>query len=64
MNYEKLVPLLAMVAITIIIAAPAMKRIVSNILEARRIRRHKKNLPGPLLGVVYPPHKTTDKETD
>lgn len=64
MDYEKLVPLLGLSAVLIILVAPTIKNIIDNLVEARRIRRHKKNLPGPLLGVVYPPHKDTDKETD
>ena len=65
MEYEKLVPLLAGATILVVLTAPTVRAIFLNLREARRIRRHKKNLPGPLLGVVYPEtenSKTKDKK--
>jgi hypothetical protein len=40
-----------------IIAAPVAARLFNNLRTVRRIRQHKKSLPGPLLGAVYPEHK-------
>lgn len=63
-NIETALPLLGMLLVVAVLAAPAITSIVNNLREARRIRRLKSATPGPLLGVVFPPHKDTDKETD
>lgn len=57
MNFETLVPTAGWLIIVAIVAAPAVTRLIRNLRLAYRIRQHKKNLPGPLLGVVYPEHK-------
>jgi Flp pilus assembly protein TadB len=59
MNFETLIPIVGWLVIVAIIAAPVASRLVTNLRTVRRIRQHKKNLPGPLLGVVYPEHKNS-----
>jgi hypothetical protein len=44
----------AYIAIVGVLAAPVVVRLVSNLKAIYKIRKHKKTLPGPLLGVVYP----------
>ena len=57
MDIERLVPLLGFALIILVLAAPAIKGIYSNIKEGRRLRRIRKVTPGPLLGVVFPNDK-------
>jgi predicted metal-binding membrane protein len=56
MNIEQLLPIAAWAVLVLALATPTAYRLIKNY---HRIRQHKKNLPGPLLGVVYP--KTKDK---
>jgi hypothetical protein len=62
MDIEKLVPLVGFTLIILVIAAPAIKAIYSNLKEGRRLRRISKATPGPLLGVVYPTQNKKDKK--
>jgi hypothetical protein len=57
MNYETLIPTVGWLLVVAIITAPVVSRTINNLRTVRRIRKHKKNIPGPLLGVVYPEHK-------
>jgi hypothetical protein len=57
MNLETLLPTLGWLLVIAIIAAPVAARLFNNLRTVRRIRQHKKSLPGPLLGAVYPEHK-------
>jgi hypothetical protein len=57
MEIEKLVPALAMVVIVLLIARHPIQGIYRNIKEGRRLRKIRKNTPGPLLGVVFPKDK-------
>lgn len=59
MNTENLAPTVGWLLFVLVIAAPVATRLISNLRTARKIRQHKKNLPGPLLGVVYPEHKSS-----
>ncbi len=61
MNPENIIPALGWLLIVAILAAPAAKNLFNNLRMARRIRKHEQNLPGPLLGVVYPQHKDGKK---
>lgn len=54
---ENIYLIVAWVVVVLAIAGPPVYRITK---RAYLIRQHKKNLPGPLLGVVYP--KTKDKK--
>jgi hypothetical protein len=56
MDIENIVTPAAWVVVVGAIAGPTIYRLIK---RAYLIRQHKKNLPGPLLGVVYP--KTKDK---
>lgn len=62
MNFENVIPILAGLVIVTALAAPVAVKIVANLREGYRIRQHKKNLPGPLLGVVYPTQNKKDKK--
>lgn len=44
----------AYLAIVIVIGLPVIVRLVGNLLRSRKIRKQLSNVPGPLLGVVYP----------
>lgn len=59
MNTETLIQTAGWLLIIGILLAPTVVRIVNNLRVVHRIRQHKKNLPGPLLGVVYPEHKNS-----
>jgi hypothetical protein len=54
---ENILLIVAWVVVVLAIAGPPAYRIAK---RTYLIRQHKKNLPGPLLGVVYP--KTKDKK--
>lgn len=54
---ENIVTPAAWIVVVIAIVGPTIYRLIK---RAYLIRKHKKNLPGPLLGVVYP--KTKDKK--
>ena len=58
MNIEQLIPIAAWAVLVLSLTVPTAYRLIKNY---HRIRQHKKNLPGPLLGVAYPP-KTKDKK--
>ena len=60
MNMERLLTLAGWMLIVLIIATPAIKAILGNIKEGRRLRRLRQATPGPLLGVVFPKDKETD----
>jgi hypothetical protein len=64
MDIERLIPLAGLTLIVLILAAPAIRGIYSNIKEGRRLRKIRKATPGPLLGVVFPndEHKRTKKK--
>jgi hypothetical protein len=57
MNIENVTLTTAWVVVVLAIVGPTTYRLLK---RAYLIRQHKKNLPGPLLGVVYP--KTKDKK--
>lgn len=59
MNLENLLPTLGWLLVVAAIAAPAVIRTINNLRTVIRIRQHKKSLPGPLLGAVYPEHKNS-----
>jgi hypothetical protein len=56
MNIEQLLPIAAWAVLVLALLVPTAYRLIKTLYL---IRQHKKNLPGPLLGVVYP--KTKDK---
>jgi hypothetical protein len=58
MNIENATLTAAWVVVVLAIVGPTTYRLLK---RAYLIRQHKKNLPGPLLGVVYP-KKTKDKK--
>jgi hypothetical protein len=58
MDIENIVTPAAWIVVVIAIVGPTIYRLIK---RAYLIRQHKKNLPGPLLGVVYP-KKTKDKK--
>jgi hypothetical protein len=58
MDIEKLIPIAAWVVLVLALLVPTTYRLIR---RAYLIRQHKKALPGPLLGVVYP-KKTKDKK--
>ena len=60
MNIENATLTAAWVVVVLAIVGPTIYRLVKRIYRHYLIRQHKKNLPGPLLGVVYP--KTKDKK--
>lgn len=47
-----------------LIAGPTLYRLVGNLLRNYRIRKHIRNTPGPLLGVIYPDRFGTNKPTN
>jgi hypothetical protein len=57
MNLENLIPTAGWLLVVAIVVAPTATRLINNLRTGWRTRQHKKNLPGPLLGVVYPEHK-------
>jgi len=57
MEIEKLIPALGFTVIVLILAGPAIRGIYANLKEGRRLRKIRKNTPGPLLGVVFPKDK-------
>ena len=57
MNIENVTLTAAWIVVVLAIVGPTIYRLVR---RTYLIRKHKKNLPGPLLGVAYPP-KTKDK---
>lgn len=56
MNFDikDIPPVLGWILIVLMIALPTIIRLVKNLYRAYRIRQHKKRIPGPLLGVIYP----------
>jgi Flp pilus assembly protein TadB len=60
MNIENATLTAAWIVVVIAIVGPTLYRLIRRTYRHYRIRQHKKNLPGPLLGVVYP--KTKDKK--
>jgi len=59
MNYETLTTTVGWLLVVAVIAAPTVVRTINNLRTVLRIRKHKKSIPGPLLGVVYPEHKNS-----
>lgn len=59
MNIETLIQAAGWLLIVVIVVGPFATRTINNLRAGYRIRQHKKNLPGPLLGVVYPEHKNS-----
>jgi len=60
MNIENATLTAAWVVVVLAIVGPTIYRLIKRIYRHYLIRQHKKALPGPLLGVVYP--KTKDKK--
>jgi hypothetical protein len=54
---ENIAPIAAWIVAVTALVGPTIYRLIKRLYL---IRQHKKNLPGPLLGVVYP--KTKDKK--
>jgi len=59
MDIENIVTPAAWIVVVSAIVGPTLYRLIRRTYRHYLIRQHKKNLPGPLLGVVYP--KTKDK---
>jgi hypothetical protein len=60
MNIENATLTAAWIVVVAAIVGPTLYRLIRRTYRHYLIRQHKKNLPGPLLGVVYP--KTKDKK--
>jgi hypothetical protein len=60
---EKIAPIAAWIVVVLALLGPTVYRLIRRTYRHYRIRQHKKNLPGPLLGVVYPsdPREDTDQ---
>lgn len=61
MDIERLIPAVGFALIVLILAGPAIRGIYANVKEGRRLRKIRKNMPGPLLGVVFPNDKKDKK---
>jgi hypothetical protein len=48
-------------AIVAVIAGPVLARLIRNLIQIHKQRKHMKSIPGPLLGVVYPETKKRKK---
>jgi hypothetical protein len=59
---ENIAPTIAWIVVALALLGPTVYRLIRRTYRHYRIRQHKKNLPGPLLGVVYPQTKTKDKK--
>jgi hypothetical protein len=61
---ENIAPIAAWIVVVSAIVGPTIYRLIRRTYRHYRIRQHKKNLPGPLLGVVYPFPSDPREDTD
>jgi hypothetical protein len=61
---ENIAPTIAWIVAVSAIVGPTIYRLIRRTYRHYRIRQHKKNLPGPLLGVVYPFPSDPREDTD
>lgn len=61
MTVETFIPIAAWTVLVLALLGPTVYRLIRN---AYLIRQHKKNLPGPLLGVAYPYPSDPREDTD
>lgn len=64
MNIENIPPAIGWTIVVVIIVAPSLIKLVSNLYKGWRIRQVIKNTPGPLLGVIYPDRFNTPTNED
>lgn len=65
MNFENIPPVFGWILIGAILIVPSAYKLIKTFVHTRRVRKHIRNTPGPLLGVIYPDRfgKTTDGDT-
>jgi hypothetical protein len=61
---ENIAPTIAWIVVVLALLGPTVYRLIRRTYRHYRIRQHKKNLPGPLLGVVYPFPSDPREDTD
>ncbi len=61
---ENIAPTIAWIVVVLALLGPTIYRLIRRTYRHYRIRQHKKNLPGPLLGVVYPFPSDPREDTD
>ncbi len=61
---ENIAPAIAWIVVVLALLGPTVYRLIRRTYRHYRIRQHKKNLPGPLLGVVYPFPSDPREDTD
>lgn len=61
---ENIAPTIAWIVAVTALVGPTIYRLIKRAYRHYRIRQHKKRLPGPLLGVVYPFASDPREDTD